>query len=180
MYIHTPGWHIFYLITIVSISVTWWHRLRSWCTWPSGQKWQQLWSRCTSVYAPPVCLQTLCGTIMAWKAAGRMTFINYCRVSFYCSLYLEMPRKLHLSRLLFSDYGTWCFNLLLLFLACGARKPSFGHDCHIPGNQYGRLYQLHRQQCKLTIDCTTRTRALVQLLASFPWTAAQHPAYRRL
>jgi len=39
---------------------------------------------------------------------------------------------------------------------------------------------LHRQKCKSTIDCVTRTPALVQLIASFPWTPARHTAYSRL
>jgi hypothetical protein len=35
----------------------------------------------------------------------------------------------------------------------------------------------HRQKCKSTIDCTTRTRAHAQLIASFSWTPARRAAY---
>jgi len=45
----------------------------------------------------------------------------------------------------------------------------------IPGNILG-----HRQKCKSTIGCATRTRAHAQLIASFPWTPARRAAYSHL
>jgi len=39
---------------------------------------------------------------------------------------------------------------------------------------------VHRQKCKLTIGCTTRTCAHTQLIASFPWTPAWRTAYSHL
>jgi hypothetical protein len=42
------------------------------------------------------------------------------------------------------------------------------------------LRRIHRQKCKSTIDCATRTRAHAQLIASFPWTPARRAAYSRL
>jgi len=38
---------------------------------------------------------------------------------------------------------------------------------------------IHRQKCKSTIGCATRTRAHTQLIASFPWTPARRAAYSR-
>jgi hypothetical protein len=40
--------------------------------------------------------------------------------------------------------------------------------------------KLHRQMCKSTIGCVTRTRAHAQLIASFPWTPARRAAYSHL
>src|SRR5882757_3457903 len=137
MHIHTPGWHTFYFITFVSLSVTWW------CRWRSGRRCRRFWRRCGGSFAPPAGLRILCCTILAWKAAGRMIFVNHCRVSFHRSLHLLMPRKLNSSLLLFSDFGARFLNQLLRFLYCGARKPAFGHFRHIPGKAHVGLFQLY-------------------------------------
>jgi len=115
MYIHTPGWHTFYFVTFMSVSVTWWPG------WRSGQRWRSVWRccrsrwRCAGSIAPPACLRILSGAILAWKAAVRLICMNHRQVSFYRGLHLLMPRKLNSSRLLFPDFGARFLNCLLHF-----------------------------------------------------------------
>jgi len=110
MYIHTQGWHTFYFITFLSVTVTWWRRWSSWWRRPSWRRCRRFWWRCGGSFTPPACLQILCCAILAWKAAIWLIFINHCRVSFYRSLHLLMTRKLNSSLLLFSDFGARFFN----------------------------------------------------------------------
>jgi len=90
---------------------------------------------------PSACLLILFCTILAWKVAGRMLFINYCRVSFHRSLHLLMPRKLNSSLFLFSDFGARFLDQLLRFHYSSARKPSFGHFRYIQGKVHVGLFQ---------------------------------------
>ena len=111
MYIHTPGWHTFYIITFISVGVTWRCRWRSGRRWHSGRRWcsgwrcHRFWWRCACSFVPPAYLWILCCAISAWRIAGHVIFINHCGMSFYCSLHLLMPRKLNSSLLLSSDFG---------------------------------------------------------------------------
>ena len=79
--------------------VAFWAKVEFWAEVP------RFWWRCASSFAPPACLLILCCAILECKAAGSLIFINHCRMSFYCSLHLFMPRKLNSSLLLFSDFG---------------------------------------------------------------------------
>jgi hypothetical protein len=47
------------------------------------------------------------------------------------------------SSFLFSDFGGSFLNKLLCFLYGGARKPAFGHFCHIQGKAHVGLFQLY-------------------------------------
>jgi len=105
MYIHTPGWHTFYFITFISVSVTWWRRWPSGGRWHSGRRCRRFWWRCAGSFVPPVCLWILCCAILAWKAAGRLIFINHCQISFYPSVDFVLARKLNSSLLLFTDFS---------------------------------------------------------------------------
>ena len=109
-YIHTFGWHTIYFITFISVSVTWCHRWHSGPSWHSGWRCSQIWWRFARFFLPPACLQILCCAILAWKAASRMIFINHCRVSFYCSLQVFLPRKLNCLHLLFWDFHARILN----------------------------------------------------------------------
>src|SRR5882757_1002607 len=120
MHIHAPGWHTFYFITFVSICVTWWR----W--WRSGWRCGWFWRSYGVYFSPPAGLWILCCTILAWKVASQMIFVNDCRVSFHHSLHLLMPKKLNSLIHLSSDFGARFFNLLLRFLCCTARTPAFG------------------------------------------------------
>jgi len=143
MHIHTPGWLTSDFITFVPLSVPWWGRWRSRRSWPSGQRCGPLWWRCGGSFAPPASLRIRCCTILAWKAAGRMIFINHCLVSFHRSLHLVVPRNLNFPLVLFSDFGVRFLDYLLRFLYCGAQKPSFGHFCDIQGKAHVGLFQLY-------------------------------------
>jgi hypothetical protein len=51
------------------------------------------------------------------------------------------------------------------------------HSRAVWGKQYLLSEHCHRQKCKSTIGCATRTHAHAQLIASFPWTPAPRTAY---
>jgi hypothetical protein len=90
-----------------------------------------------------VCLQILCGAILARKAAGRLVLTKHCRVSLYRSLHLVMRRKLNTPLLLFSDLGAWFLDLIFRFLYCGAQKAFFGHFGHIQRQSHVGLFKLY-------------------------------------
>jgi len=104
---------------------------------------RRFWSRCGGSFAPLVGHRILCCTILAWKAAGRMIFVNHCRVSFHRSLYHLMPRKLNSSLLLFSDFGARFLNQLLCFLYCSTRKAAISYFRHIQGQAHVGLFPLY-------------------------------------
>jgi len=143
MYIHTIQWHTFDFINFISVSITWWRRWHSRWGWPFGRRCRWFWWRCSWAFAPLACLRYLGCTILAWKGAGCVIFINHCPVSFDHSLHLPVPRKLNSSLLLFSDFGARSLNQLLCFLYCGMRKSSFGHLLHIQGEAHVRLFQVY-------------------------------------
>jgi len=134
LFIHISRWHTFNLGALSSITVT---RQRG---WRSGQRWRRFWSRCTRCLAPPVCLWNLWASIMARKAAISLIFMNHCRVSFYRSLHLVMPRNLNTLLHLFMDFGLRFLNLLMRFLYWGVRKLFFGHSGHIQGKAHVALF----------------------------------------
>jgi len=134
MYINTPGWHTFNFITYSSVCVTWW------CRWRSGRRCRWVWQRCTGFFALPACLWIFCSAIWPWKTTVHMIFINHCRVSFYFSLHLLIPRKLNSSLLLFSDFRARFLNQLLHFLHCSVQKPSFSQFGLIQGMAHVELF----------------------------------------
>jgi len=140
MCIHTPGCHIFYFITFISGSVTWWRR---WCSGRrlrSGQTCRRFWTMCATLFPPPPCLPILYCAILAWKAAGRLVVINHCWVSLYRNLHDVIPSELTSSLLHFSDLCSRFLNEFLRFLYCGAREPSFAHLGHIQGKAHIGLF----------------------------------------
>jgi hypothetical protein len=140
MYIHTPGWHTFYFITLMSITVA-----RS-CRCDCGQRWycgrscRLRWWRCAGFFVLPVCLQIVRSAIVAWKAAVRIMFKNNCWVSQNFSLHLFMPCKLNSSQRFMSDFVASLLDSLLSFFYCGTPKPSFGHFVHIQGQAHVGLF----------------------------------------
>jgi len=117
MYIHTPGWHMFYFITFCFHTGIGWRRKRSGRGMPSGQRWgsvrrwgsgrrcRRLRWRCSVSFVPSACLQIFCCAILACHAAVRMIFINHCQVSFYCSFHMFMPCELKFSSFHCLDLG---------------------------------------------------------------------------
>jgi len=122
-----------------------------WSGWCAGGWWSQHWSphsasgsgRCTCSFSSPSCLGILCRAILARKAAGRLVMTKHCRVSWYRSLHLLMPRKLNTPLLLFPDPGEWLVNKIFCFLYCGARKAFFHHFGHIQCQVHVGLFQLY-------------------------------------
>ena len=121
MYIDVSGWHTFCFGALSSLTVIRWRR------WRSRLRWRPSWGRCICAFASPVLLSILCYALLARKAAACLIFTNHCRVSFYRSIYLVMPKKHKTPLLLFWEFGARFVNQLLCFLYCGTRKPSFGH-----------------------------------------------------
>jgi len=125
--------------------------VNGWGGWRAGRTWSRLWSAhsvsgrgsCTSAFASPPCLQTLCSAILARKPAGGLVMMKHCRVSLHCSLHLIMPKKLNTPLLLFSDLGVCGLNEIFRFLNCGARRAFFGHFGHIQCHAHVRLFQLY-------------------------------------
>jgi len=145
MWVRISGRQIDHMGTLSSRSVN------SWGGWHFGPRWRPLGSwlsasvgwRCTCSFASPSCLPMICSAILAKKASGCVVLTKWSRVSFDCSLHLLMPRKLDNLLLLFSDLGVRCLDQELRLLYCGARKPSFGHFCHIQGQAHVGLFQLY-------------------------------------
>jgi len=145
MRIHISGWQIDDFRRLSSGSVT------GWGGWHARRRWSWLWSwfsaaggwKCTCSFASPACLQILCGAMLARKAAGRLVLTKHCRVSFYSSLYLVMPRKLNTPLLFFLDLGAWFLNEIFCFLYCSARKAFFGHFGHIQRQAHVGPFQLY-------------------------------------
>jgi len=135
---HISGWHTFNFSTWGTLINTRWHR------WRSGQRWHQFWCMCTHVFLAAACLRILCYTILGKKAALRLILLNHCRVCFYHSLHIFMPRKLNPALLHESDFGARLLDTLLHSLDCGARKPSIGHSVHWTGKVHVGLFQLNR------------------------------------
>jgi len=114
------------------------------CRWHSGWKWRQFWCRlfwsdlrrCTRSLVPPACPWILRCAILARKAAVSLILIIHCRVSFYRSFHLSMPRRFNNPLLLFSDFCARFLDQVLRFLHRGARKPFFGHFCQIKGKAH--------------------------------------------
>jgi len=124
------------------------HIVTGWLRWPSGQRWQcswyrlfvSVWCRCTSSVVPPLCLRILHSAILARKAAVRVVFMEHSWVTFYCSLYLSMPKKLNSPLPLFRDFGARYLRWILCFFYQGARKPFFNHFGHIQGKVHVWLF----------------------------------------
>jgi hypothetical protein len=64
-------------------------------------------------------------------------------VSSYHSLHLDLPKKLNMPLLPFSDLGTWFDEQILRFLYCGVLKPAIGHFGHVHGQADIGLLQLY-------------------------------------
>jgi hypothetical protein len=149
MWIRITGQQIDDFMTLRSGSVT------SWGGSSSRLRWIRLWSRlrtllsmsvgrsCTCMFAFPVGLQIVCGASLARKASGSLVLTKHCRVSFYRSLYLFMPRKLNTPHCLLSDLGARFVNQELGFLYYSAQNASFGYFRHIQGQVHVRLFQLY-------------------------------------
>ena len=123
----------------------------SWGGWRSGQRLHHLrcrlsalvkW-RCTCSFASPACLRILCSAILGRKASGRMVLTKHSQVSFHCSIYVYMPRKLNTPLLLFLDLGARFLYQILCFLYRGARKSFFGPFGHIQAQAHVGLFQLY-------------------------------------
>jgi hypothetical protein len=83
----------------------------------------------------------LCTGILAWNTSGCIGLTKYSWMSFDCSLYLLMPRKLNIPLLLFPDFGMRFLDQELRLLYYGVLIPSFGHFRHIQGQAQFGLFQ---------------------------------------
>jgi len=133
MCIYISGRQIWPIGTLSTMIPTGWRRWCSRCR--RHEFWCWLFAfdlrRCRRCFEPPACPWILRCVILARKAAVSMIFIIHCRVSFYRSCHLSMPRIFNIPLLLFSDFCARFLDQLLGFLHRSARKPSFGHFCHI-------------------------------------------------
>jgi len=117
----------------------------------SAQRCCRLWSwlsasvvrRYTCSFASPVCVPIHSSAISAKEVSGRVVLMKHSRVSFYCIVYLFMPRKLNTQHLLFLDLGVRFLDQILPFLYYCVWKPSIGHFGHIQGQAHVKLFQLY-------------------------------------
>jgi len=116
------------------------HTVITWCSWHWGWRWCWFGRRCTLSFAPPACLLVLYCAIVGRQRTVRLIFTNHCQVSFPCSVHFFMPWKVNTPLHLFPDFSARCLDLLLHFLHCGTRKPSFGHFGLIQGKVHVRLF----------------------------------------
>ena len=137
MYKHITRWHTFSFEALSCLTVIRWRR------WHSGPRSQRSSCRCTCVFGPQASLWIHWCAILARTTAVRLTFPNYCRVSFDCGLLLVMPGKHNTQLLLFSNFSAWFHDELLLFLDCGAQKPMFSHFGHIHAQTHVGLFKLY-------------------------------------
>jgi hypothetical protein len=93
-------------------------------------------------FASPACPQIHYRAILARKASGHMVLTNHSQVSFHCSPYIVMPKKLNTRHGVFSDLSARCLHQVLCFLYCSAQKPSFCYFSHIEGQAHVGLSPL--------------------------------------
>jgi len=138
MWIPISGCQIDELGTLRSGIVTGWGDKHSGkrCCWLQSRLSASVGCGCTCSFASPACLRMLRSAIVAGKASSGVVLIKYSPVSFYRSLHLAMPRKLHICHLLISDLGARLLHQIFCFPHCRARKPFFGHCGHIQGQAH--------------------------------------------
>jgi len=157
MWIHISGWHIIDLGTLNSLIVTGWRR---WC---SGQRWCPFWCqlpvsvgrRCRLAFTHPAFLRIHCSAVLARKAGVHVILMKHRQGSFYPSIHLSMPRKLHSQHVHFSDVSAEFVDEIVHLLHRGARKSSFGHFGHDQGQVRVGLFQL----CPTSLPCHSSRHA---------------------
>jgi len=141
-YIYISGRQVCNLGTLSAMIVTRWRRWRS--GWRRRLFWCRLFAsdlrRCTHSFAPLACAWIFRCAILARKAADSLIFINHCRVSFYLSFHLSMPRKFNTPVHLISDFCARILDQVLRFLYRGMRKPSCVHFRHNQGKAHVCLF----------------------------------------
>jgi hypothetical protein len=89
------------------------------------------WRRCTGSCLPPVCLQSLCGTMLARQESVHVACTKHSQVTFHHCLHNFRHRNLNTQLPLLSDFGAWFPDHVLHFLSCGVPKPYFRHFGYI-------------------------------------------------